>query len=301
MSIAGRSRTSVRAWRLAPQETGILLFVGALTIGAGQGAVAKYLSGEMPVPLILWWRYAVTFAVMVPIALARNGRSVLVPERTLLNVVRGLLLVVASIGHVFAVKGMPLADALAIVFVYPFIVTALAPVVLGERVRLASWIAVATGFVGVMVVIRPGFHTVDVHALMALVAGFSFAMTLLVTRRLSVGSPATVTATWTAGTGAAVLTLALPFVWQAPTGFEVGLLVLIGALAAAGQLGSIIACNKTDMAVLAPFGYSEMISATVMGWIVFGDFPDAVTWTGIAIIVMSGIYIATRTRARRPA
>ena len=236
----------------------------------------------------------------VPFAVLRYGLEALTPRRPWLHILRAVLLISSSVFFVLAVAGLPLADAIAIVFVYPFVITALAPLLLGERVGLTSWIAVVTGFIGVLVVARPGLRHLDHYALAALACGVSFALALLATRKFLVAAPPTVTATWTAGTAVILFGLALPFVWVTPDERQLALLLLLGAISSCSQIATITACNKCNMGLLAPFGYTEIVAATLTGLAMFGDFPDWLTWAGIAIIVMSGLYIALMKGARLP-
>jgi drug/metabolite transporter (DMT)-like permease len=279
-----------------PRTIGILSFVTALVFGSMHSGLSKALTEDLSVPLIIWWRYLGLFLVVVPWALIRYGRAAVIPARPWLHVLRGLLIIVASFSFLGAVSGMPLADTLALVFVYPFIVTALAPLVLGERVGLAIWIAVFTGFLGVLIVMRPGVTEIDGYVLMALLTGATFALVLLVTRKLSVASPPTVTATWTATLGLVIVGLLLPFIWVTPTLHQLMVLGVMSAFAAVSQLLTMHAFSKADAPVLAPFGYSEIVTATVVGLVLFGDFPAPVTWVGILVIVASGIYIAIAGR-----
>ncbi|HUF45802.1 MAG TPA: DMT family transporter [Aestuariivirgaceae bacterium] len=281
---------------LDPRTIGILTFVTALVFGSMHSGLSKWLTEDLSVPLIIWWRYLGLFLIVVPWALARHGQAAVVPARPWLHVLRGLLIIVSSFSFLGAVSGMPLADTLAIVFVYPFIVTALAPFLLGERVGLPIWIAVFTGFLGVLIVVRPGFLAVDGYVLLALLTGASFALVLLVTRKLAVASPATVTATWTATLGLVIVGLALPFIWVTPTLAQLVVLGIMSAFAAVSQLLTMHAFSKADAPVLAPFGYSEIVTATAVGLVLFGDFPSPVTWLGIVVIVASGIYIAIAGR-----
>ena len=284
---------------LEPRTVGILIFVTALVFGSMHNGLSKSLTDDLPVPLIIWWRYLGLFAIVVPWALLRHGRSAVVPARPWLHVLRGALIVVSSLSFLGAVSGMPLADTMAIVFVYPFIITALAPFLLGERVKLSMWIAALTGFLGVLIVMRPGIAEVDSYALLALLTGTTFALVLLITRTLAVAAPPTVTATWTATIGILVLSLSLPFLWVTPSLEQLIVLAALSILAATSQLLTMHAFSKADAAVLAPFGYSEIVTATAVGFVMFGSLPDVVTWVGILVIVASGIYIAIAGRPIR--
>lgn len=285
--------------RIDARTAGILIFVSALVFGSLHNGLSKSLTDELPVPLIIWWRYLGLFAIVVPWALLRHGRSAVVPARPWLHVLRGGLFVVSSLSYLAAVSGMPLADTMAIVFVYPFIITALAPWLLRERVKLSMWIAALTGFFGVLIVMRPGIAAVDGYALLALLTGTTFALVLLITRMLAVAAPPTVTATWTASIGIIVLSLALPFLWVTPSLEQMIVLAALSILAATSQLMTMHAFGKADAAVLAPFGYSEIVTATAVGFVMFGSLPDFVTWTGIFVILASGIYIAIAGRPIR--
>lgn len=281
---------------LDARTAGILTFVTALVFGSMHSGLSKLLTEELSVPLIIWWRYLGLFLIVVPWALLRYGRAAVVPARPWLHVVRGALIIVSAFSFLGAASGMPLADTMAILFIYPFIITALAPVLLGEKVGLSIWIAVFTGFLGVLVVMRPGIAEVDIYVLLALLTGMSFALVLLVTRMLSVASPPTVTATWTATLGLVTVGLALPFIWVTPSLEQFMVLTVMSVFAAVSQLLTMQAFKKVHAPVLAPFGYSEIVTATVVGFVLFGDFPAPVTWLGILIIVSSGIYIAVAGR-----
>ena len=280
---------------------GIALFIAGVCFAALQQGLAKSLVAVLPVLLVAWGRYAVSTLVLVPVALGRHGRAALSPAQPGLQVVRGLLLVGASVSFIAAIQGMPMADATALIFIYPFLVTAASPLFLGERVSAANWLAVAAGFVGVIVVVRPSMAGIDGHALLAVTAGACFGVHLLITRRLAQGTPPLVTATATSVVGAVALAPALGFVWQTLTGAQVALLIVVGLTATASQFLVILACARAPTTTLAPFGYVEIVAATAVGWLLFGDFPDARTWTGVAVIVASGLYIVRPRRRGRTA
>ena len=277
----------------------IAAFVFALTCGALQGGLTKLMTGELPVLEVIWGRYVGLFAIVVPYALLRYGRKAVTPARPWLHILRALFLLMASVTFVTATSRMPLADTMAIVYVFPFIVTGLSPFLLGERVSRASWIAVATGFLGVLVVVRPGFQAVSIYVLLAVCTGLCYAFFLILSRRLSVAAPPTVTATWASAVGLILLSMTMPFVWVMPDARQILILAIVGGLAAISQIFTMYACAKVEMPVLAPFGYSDIVAATIIGLILFGDLPDTATWTGIAIIIASGVTIAIASGGRR--
>lgn len=215
-------------------------------------------------------------------------------DRRWLQLVRGGFLLGATGLFFAAIAVMPLADALALVFVAPLVVTALSPAILGERVGPRRWTAVVAGFLGVLAIVRPGFTAIDPGMLLALGAGTSYALYSLATRKLSGSAPPLVTLAYTALLGAVVMSAAVPFVWVSPKTTELAWMLLMGALGAAGHYLVIKSFEHAEASLLAPFGYSEMVMATIVGYFAFGDFPDVRTWIGIMIIIASGIYVSLR-------
>ncbi len=281
--------------RVSGRVVGILLFLLAQFFASWQAGFSKLAVSDLPVMMVVWGRFAGVLTVALVMALVTVTRAQLMPNRPWLYVLRGALLAVASISFVVTTKHVPLADAIAVAFVYPFIVTALAPWILREKVGLITWVAVMAGFIGVLVVVRPGMHGFEPLIFGALVAGIAFAVVLVLTGLLALRAPPVVTVLWTAVTSVAITSLALPFMWVTPTLYQAGVLVLVGAFAAGGNILQLYAAQKCDVSVLAPFGYSEIITMTVIGVILFGDWPDYVTFIGMAIIMVSGLVVAFTT------
>jgi drug/metabolite transporter (DMT)-like permease len=273
---------------------GIALMVAAMVIVPLMDGLAKHLSADYPVLQVVWARYFFHLALLVPIVVWRYPLASLWPRRPVIQVLRGGLLLASTILFFFAIAAIPLADAIALVFVSPLVVTALSPFVLGEAVGVRRWSAVIVGFLGAMTVIRPGFQEIEPGSLMAIGAGSVYAFYLLTTRKLSGSAPPLVTLTYTALLGAGIMSLVAPFHWVPPDAAGLGQMIAMGAIAAVGHFLVIRAFDHAPAAVLAPFGYSEIVMATVIGLLAFGDFPDAWTWCGIAVLVASGIYISIR-------
>lgn len=293
----------------------IAMMVLALSVLPISDSVGKYLTGVMPVLQVAWARYFFHFAVVTPLALARHGRRAraaadpaadsnggarrstraLTPRVAGRQMIRGVFLVVSTISFLCGLRFLPLADSVAILFVAPLIVTALAPFVLGERVGWRRYAAVAVGFVGALVIIRPGGET-GWYALFPLFSGFCYAFYLLATRRLAGSAPPMVTLAYTAVTGAVVLSLMLPFVWHWPTPLELALMTSMGPIAASGHYLLIRAHERAPASLLAPFSYWQIVTTAAIGYAVFGQFPDRWTWIGAAILVASGIYVWLRER-----
>lgn len=284
---------------LTPLNTGIILVIVGLSLASLADGFSKLLAPGLSVLMVVWGRFVFNLACVLPIALKRHGLRALLPDRLGLQITRGLLMLAATLSFIAALYGMPLADALAIAFAYPFVVTALSPVMLGETVTHRHWLAVLGGFAGVLVVIRPGFETISTHTMLALLASVCFAVHLLITRKLSTSAPAFVTITFSSFIGAAVMTVGLPFFWQPVSGDQWLLLALSGAGAAAAHVAINRAYTLAPAATLAPIGYTEIVAAAAVGYVMFGDFPDAVTWIGVAIISASGVYIAMNNPTAR--
>jgi len=173
----------------------------------------------------------------------------------------------------------------------------MSPFVLGEKVGIRRWGAVVVGFIGTLIIIRPGLQAFNPGVILALGAGTSLAVYLLMTRRIAGNRNAMLTTYHTSLMGAAVLSLAVIPFWQWPTINQWGLMALLALIATSGHFLIVRAYDHAEVSLLAPLGYTEMIMATVAGWWFFGDFPDRWTFLGVAILIASAIYISFRERA----
>ncbi len=279
--------------------TGIVLMLAAMAFLPVVDAAAKLLATHMPTVEIVWARYFFHALVVLPFAIGRYGARLLRPARPWLQVFRALALMASTGLYFAALRTMPLADTLATAFVAPFFVTALSPWLLGERVGAWRWSAVIVGFLGAMVVIRPGFATLNEGVPLALTSALTFSLYVLATRKLAGSNPPLVTIAWTGMVGAVVAGAAMPFVWIAPSAQDWMLMAVVGLTAAAGHMLITMAYEHAHASVLSPLGYSEIVGATLLGILIFGDFPDRMTWLGIAIIIASGVVIAWREGLRR--
>lgn len=273
---------------------GMALMVLAMTLIPVMDGLAKLLSARYPTFEIVWARYFFHFILLLPLVIHRYGRAAFSLQRPALQLFRGSLLMVSTACFFGAIASIPLADTLAVVFVYPFVVTALSPWFLGERVGVWRWGAVAVGFIGALIVIRPGFQALSPAMLMALAAGCIYAVYVLVTRKMAGSDPPLKTLLMTGVVGTVVMTLILPFVWITPTPTDLVIMVSLGVLAAAGHYMIIVAHEWASAPQLAPYSYVEIVSATIVGYMLFSDLPAPLTWLGIIIIVLSGIVIAWR-------
>ncbi len=270
----------------------ILMFVAGLFLAATNGAIMKQLTDTLPTVTIIWGRYAVYLLIMLPFALPVYGRSILRPPDMSLQLIRVTLMLVGTWCFVTGVADLVYADAIAILYVYPFVIIALSPLFLGERVSRAAWLCVATGFAGVLTVMRPSLDITGIPALFVLAAGIFLGGHLVATRLLVRAKSPLITSTYTALIITAVTSVVVPFEWQGLSGHQIALVIAMGTVSAASQYLMLMAFSRAPAPVLAPFSYSEIPGAAVIGIIAFSEMPDAIAWFGIAVIVTSGVIIA---------
>jgi drug/metabolite transporter (DMT)-like permease len=288
-------------------QSGVLRGLGLVTLAMivlpGQDTIAKYISDTVSPGQVAWARFLLQTLFTLPFLLYFQGSRGLVPNRLWPNVLRGVLIASSSTLFFTAIKFMPLADALAIFFIEPFILTILSAVVDKEHVGWRRRVAVAAGFVGVLIVVQPSRNVFGAISLVPAIAGALFAVYVLLNRRLT-AFDTPLTMQLTAGLSAlAVLTLCLAAGWLAglpelspsPVGArEVGFLLLMGLFGTSGHLLFVQAARLAPSSLIAPMQYVEIVAAALFGYLVFGDFPTAWKWLGIAIIVGSGAYVFWR-------
>ena len=273
---------------------GILMIMTAVAMFTVMDSMAKYLSRFYPVPGIVWARYSFHFLFVVMILGPRMKLDLARSKRPALQVARGFVLAASSMLFFSALKFMPMAEASSISFVAPMLVTLLSVVLLKEKVEFARWLAVGAGFVGVLIIIRPGGGVFSWVAVLPLATAGTFAVYQILTRKLAgVDSPYT-SLFYSGLIGTVVLAAVLPFAWTTPTTLMHALMLpAIGFIGGLSHLILIRAYDHAPVSTLAPFSYTQLIWVMVMGYLVFGDFPDHWSLIGIAVIMASGIYIAT--------
>lgn len=282
--------------------TGVFLMIAAMAVLPFLDVVAKFL-GEAGVPVlqIVWARMVFGAMLTLPFALRHAGPRGLWPDLPGVHLLRAALLIGATYTFFAALTYLPIADALAIFFVNPLIVTALSPLILGEHVGPRRWAAVGVGFIGTLIIIRPGFQEINTGVLLAFASGCCLGLYFLMTRRIAGKTPAMVTTYDTCLMGALMASAAIPFVWQQPTMLQWGQYLLIGLIATAGHYLIVRAYDYAEASLLAPLAYTEIIMAVVVGWYFFDDFPDRWTFLGVSILIASAIYISWRERKRNMA
>ena len=288
--------------KLAQSSRSALLGIGLMVIAMLtlplMDAAAKLMSGRIPIVQLVWARFFFHTLLLLPLIGWHFSLRDLWPRRARLQIARAMMILFATAMFFNGVAVMPLANMLAVFFVYPFIITALSPWVLGDKVGVWRWTATLIGFVGALVIIRPGFEPLSAGVPFAIAAAFAYSFYALSTRKLAGLDPPLVTLFFTGAVGLVVSSLALPFVWITPRLDEWGLMALMGLVSAFGHYCVIRASERAPAPLLAPLGYIEIISATLLGFWLFGDLPDQMTWLGMAIIVASGLVIAWREKVR---
>lgn len=282
-----------------------LLGIGFMAVGVSlvpmMDGVAKSLAGDYHVLQIVWARFAFHLLWLLPFLAWHGHLRDLGPRHPGLQLLRGAFILAATLCYFSAIALMPIADALALLFISPMVVTVLSPLILRERVGIWRWSAVVAGFIGALIVVRPGFGVFQWSSVLALGAGCFHGCYLLTTRRLAGSTNPMITLFYTGLVGLAAMSLAMPALWVPPTRGDWGLMLAMGAFAAGGHYLIIKAFDRASAPVVAPVAYAEIVAATAVGWFVFGDFPAPLTWLGIVVIVASGLVITLRERRGRAA
>jgi drug/metabolite transporter (DMT)-like permease len=279
---------------------GIGLMITAMAVLPFLDVIAKYLGQQgVPVMQIVWARLFFGAILTLPFALKIAGVKGLMPNMPLMHAVRASFIIAATAFFFWALHYLPIADTLAIFFVQPLIVTMLSPIMLGEHVGIRRWAAVAVGFAGTLIIIRPGFEELNPGVFLALGSGFCLALYLLLTRKIAGSAPAMLTTFYTSLMGGLITSVIVLFVWETPTPAQWGFFVLLSFIANGGHYLIIRAYDHAEASLLAPLAYTEIVMAVLAGWYFFGDFPDGWTFLGVGILIASAIYISWRERVRQ--
>ncbi|ADE39698.1 DMT family transporter [Candidatus Puniceispirillum marinum] len=260
---------------------------------------AKFLT-EIYHPVQIVWIRQVGLLVGVIVLLLMRGMNVLQTDHKKLQILRGTFAAISPLCFVMAISFVPLVDAMAVGFIAPFIVTILGATWLKERVGIHRWGAVIVGFIGTLIVIRPGFGAMHPAIFFVFIAASLFAARQILSRYLSTTDNTSTTLAYTALTGSFWLTLLIPFFWHWPV--EPFHLLLFGSIALSAAISEIFvikALEITQAVVLAPVQYSLIIWGTMYGFLVFGQLPDRWTWIGAAIIIAGGYYTFHRERLNK--
>ncbi|MCX7356031.1 MAG: DMT family transporter [Alphaproteobacteria bacterium] len=281
---------------------GIGFMAATLLFYALIDAITKYLSAEYPVIFILWARYVFQTLFLAVLLVRAGSISFLRTQRLGLQSVRAGLNIATNFCFIFGLSFLPLADAVTLFMVGPLFVTALSVPLLGEKVGPRRWAAVGVGFVGALIIVRPGMgDSFQWASLLMILAALINALFQISTRKLSATEQPLTTQAYLTLTGLAVTSAFVPFFWvHAPIGV-LALLAVQGVLGNASNLCLMVALRHTPASTLAPFNYGTVAFAAVFGYLIFDQFPDHWTVTGALVIIASGLYIIHRESVRRRA
>lgn len=275
---------------LSPARTpgsAIAMIVAAMACFSVSDALAKYLTGFLPIVVIVWIRYLAFVVTLSP--LLRRGPMILRTKRPWLHLVRAISLALSAAFFILALRVLPMAEATALVFASPLFVTVLSAWLLRERVDRVRWLIVMVGFAGVLAVMRPGTATFHLAALYPICSSIAWAVSVICTRKLTVRDGVDTTLVYSGLIGFTLLTvIALPQLVVPPLealAAAVGMAVVWSA----AQWLSVHAYHRGNVSVLAPFSYSQLLWSTLIGMLVFRHVPDTATFIGIVTILACGV------------
>jgi drug/metabolite transporter (DMT)-like permease len=276
---------------------GIFCKVAAHLLFALMFAAVKWLGPEFPTGQIVFWRSAIGILVIVAMALATGGPSLLMTRRIDAHAFRSLSGVASMFCNFAAFTLLPLADATTLGFAQPLFVVALAAVILGERVRIYRWSAVLTGLLGVLIIVGPYIEFGGSHlmgAALAIAGAALSAVAMIYLRRMSAHEHSVTIAFYFMATTSVIGLCTALFGWVTPTPQQMLVLLMTGLFGGAGQLFLSFSYRYVEASALAPFDYTALIWATALGYFVFGELPMLQVWLGAAIIVAAGLFILWR-------
>jgi len=282
----------------ASQTRGIAMVIIGLSIAAFAGAIMKLLGNQISAYQVAWFRFAGMSVILLPYLIWRYGLAGLKPARPMIQLARGLTMAGATTAFVIGAQTVDYADAIAILYAYPFLLVVIAVMFLGEHANWSVWIGVAGGFAGVLLVMRPEFDQINSGNLYIFVCAVIVSVQLALNRKLSIVSPPLVTAFAGAICAALVLTLMLPGSWQPipdSAWLYIGVLIISGSI---NQTLLVYAFAHADASTLAPFTYFEIVSAVIFGYLFFGTLPTMLSWMGICLITAGGMYVSRALRMR---
>jgi drug/metabolite transporter (DMT)-like permease len=282
---------------MTPRLQGILLMAASMAFFALLDGMAKHVMLFLPAFVAVFFRYLLALALTLVIVWRAGGLSLLATGHPLLQALRGLMLVSSTWLNFFAISHLQLAQTAAISFTIPLWVCALSVPLLGEAVGLRRWIAVLVGFLGVLVIMRPGtddFHPAMLLSVMAAICG---ALYNIATRKVGGRDRAETSLFYVGLVGSLGAALPLPWHWQMPEGTQWLFLVGMGLCGGIGHFMLIQAHRLAPAAALSPFVYTQIVWMILLGFLMFGDVPDLWTLIGATVVIASGLFVFARERS----
>lgn len=279
---------------------GALLFLTGLFLFSSVDSTAKYLTAFYSVQLLVWARFAVHLAIMLAVVAPGMGREIFVTRRPVLMTFRAVMLVASSLFIQTAFRSQPLAETTAVFFVTPVLVALLAGPLLDERVRLKTWMATLAGFCGVLLIARPGGALLGAGLGYTLAAALCYSLYQILTRKLADTEPTMRQLFYTALIGTLAMSLVVPPYWtgELPPPWHCLLIATLGLYGGVGHFLVIGAYRNTPASTLSPLMYIQLIWAALLGWAVFGQFPDRLSLLGMLVVGAAGLSLALRLPAR---
>ena len=301
---------------LSRSTAGIAYLITGIAVFSVQDLILKLLSGTYPLHQAMVLRSLTAVPFLLALVMLNGGLATLVTPGLRGMIGRGFVMFVAYTSYYLALAALPLATTVALYFAAPLFITLLSVLILHEKVGLRRWLAVAAGFIGVIIIVRPGSALFDWAAPLAVLSGLTYGVSMVSARRMGTTETAAALAFWgnavfllcalilsaIFGTGAfagaghksiAFMTRG----WVMPTGFDAGLMMTCGVIAAAGLTLLTQAYRISQSNVVAPFEYTALIWGVLYGWIFWSDWPDSTGWAGITIIVGAGLFVIWQERA----
>lgn len=278
---------------------GVAFMILAMFIFAIVDGIAKYLTQSFHPLQVVWVRQAGLFAGAL-FFLFLHGRKIMRSHHIPLQIIRGLCAALSAVLFIFGISKVALADATAVTFVAPLFVVIIGALFLKEPVGIHRWSAVVIGFIGTLLIIRPGFEGFQLALFLPLIAAGFFAIRQIISRYLASSDSLATTLCYTAITSFAVMCVPTLFVWQAPITFDANLLMIVLALLGlCGEMLVIKALSTGLAVVVAPMHYTILIWTSLYGFIFFHQLPDIFTWAGGGIIIATGLYTLYREHVKK--
>lgn len=273
---------------------GIAAMVAGMAMMASMDAMAKWLGAGYPIGQVVFFRNFFGMLPILAVVWQLSGLALPTTRRWRMHLLRGLLGVTAQFSFFLGLRSLGLAEATAIAFAAPLMVTALSVPLLGEKVGFRRWAAVVIGFLGVLIMVRPGPGSFQPAALLILLAAFSYAMIMLTTRMMARSDSNAAILLFGSSVSLTLSALLLPFGWKTPDLADFGVFAALGLIGGLGMFCITQAYRHAPAAVVAPFEYVALVVAAILGFLVWREIPDLYVWLGAAVVIAAGIYIFYR-------
>jgi len=269
---------------------GVSLVLSAVFIFACMDATGKHLAQSFPVPFFLAARYIVNLLLIIVVFVPKHGWALLATKRTWLVILRGVALASSSLFAGFALKAMPVAETTAIIYLAPFGVMLLSGPLLNDRVRLSGWIATALGFIGLLLIVRPGSGLSPTGVMFGLLTILGTIVYHMLSRSLAKTETTMALLFYTAIVGTIVFGAILPWNMPAltPQGLDAVLLLALGGMSMVGHFLFTAAYRVAPVSLLTPVNYMHLAWATLLGWLVFNHVPDGLSFVGVGLVATAG-------------